>query len=101
MNLLQQQNLAQFQGSMAEQGQNSSNILTAQGIDRGVATQQAQQNTQMGVGAMAALSALFGTGGTASDIHSKKNIKSGKQQLSNMLEDMYNSNKFKKLLIVI
>lgn len=102
MNLLQQQNLSQFQAGMAEEAQNASNYLTAQGIDRGVAVQQAQQNADIAKGGMAALSALFSMPGTsASDINSKQNIKYGKKELNSLLEDMYNSPKFKKLLFVI
>lgn len=101
MAMLQQQNMAQFQAGMAEESQNASNYLTAQGIDRGVAVQQANQNMQIG-GAVAGLaSGLLGTAAAASDINSKQNIKYGKKELSNMLEDMYNSPKFKKLLFVI
>ncbi len=99
MSMLQQQNMAQYQGQMSEEAQNASNYLTAQGIDRGVAVQQANQNMQLAGAGAGLVSGMLGV--AASDINSKKHIKSGKEQLSNMLEDMYNSPKFKKLLFVI
>jgi len=102
MSMLQQQNMAQYQANMAMEAQNASDYLVAQGIKKDLAVGQANTTAQWAGAGAGLASGLIGIGAQAvSDITRKKNIKSGKEQLSDMLEDMYNSNKFKKLLIVI
>ena len=102
MQMLNQQAMAEWQAKMAYEQQQASNYLVAAGIEKDLSIQQAQQN-QAWAGAGASMaSGLIGVAADAlSDQTSKKNIKSGKEQLNSLLEKVYQSSQFKKMTFII
>jgi hypothetical protein len=100
MSMLQSQNMAQYQGQMEQQAQQSQNYLQALGISSGNAIAGNNLNATIAGSGAGLASGLVGVAGqAASDIHSKKNIRSADRQLGEVLEAVYNSRKFKSLLI--
>lgn len=101
MSMLQQMNQAQYQAAMAQQAQQSSNYLTAAGINKDLAINQ--QNVDMNMmGAAAGGAAAVGSGiATAfSDKNVKKNILGADKELNKLLSDVYNSPRLKMLMII-
>lgn len=102
MSMLQQMVTAQYQAQMAQQQQEASNYLTASGIQAGVGINQANLNANI-AGSVAGGAA--GVGGivaqAASDKHSKQNILGAEKELNKNLENLYQSPKFLKMLMII
>lgn len=102
MSMLQQQNMAQWQAQMAYQQQQASNYLVAAGIEKDLSINQANMEANIVGAGTGLVSGIIAAGAQAlSDKSAKKNISSGKKQLGEALEELYNNPKFLKMLMIL